>query len=264
MPEKSKKIILGKKEKSRRNTQVKMSYAALRKVLKEFDVPELYYSIGSQVDDSVCIEYINGKWIVYEGTRGHKINVRSFPTVYEAGCELFESVVIGEKKLRQMRRRLKRRLSIPKMKRGEYAIVFNGSDIKKLDNRGVIIDKGSAMRKPKDPTQRVVEMISSSMKRNGVKVAACSKPKDHTRSVAEMISSSVERNGVNVSAMSRPKDPKQSVTDVGIVGKKPAYKIKNKQKVSIKHPVGSELKGAGDFQGKTVARRRFTGIKMKK
>ena len=236
MPEKSKKIILGKKEKSRRNTQVKMSYAALRKVLKEFDVPELYYSIGSQVDDSVCIEYINGKWIVYEGTRGHKINVRSFPTVYEAGCELFESVVIGEKKLRQMRRRLKRRLSIPKMKRGEYAIVFNGSDIKKLDNRGVIIDKGSAMRKPKD----------------------------HTRSVAEMISSSVERNGVNVSAMSRPKDPKQSVTDVGIVGKKPAYKIKNKQKVSIKHPVGSELKGAGDFQGKTVARRRFTGIKMKK
>ncbi len=65
------------------------------------------------MDEGVCLEYKDddGKWIVYEGDRGQKIHVRSFDSAFEAGYDLFESLVIGDDKLSSMRTQFRTRLN---------------------------------------------------------------------------------------------------------------------------------------------------------
>ena len=78
-----------------KHKQISECYKALERVLKYYNVPDFYYSIGKPVDDCVCIQYKDGIWIVFEGCRGQRIHSRSFNNFYEAGCSLIESVVIG-------------------------------------------------------------------------------------------------------------------------------------------------------------------------
>ena len=88
-------------------------YDAASTVLQNNDVPSHYYSIGEPMDEGVCLEYKDddGKWIVYEGDRGQKIHVRSFDSAFEAGYDLFESLVIGDDKLSSMRTQFRTRLN---------------------------------------------------------------------------------------------------------------------------------------------------------
>ena len=66
------------------------------------------------MDEGVCLEYKDddGKWIVYEGDRGQKSHVRSFDSAFEAGYDLFESLVIGDDKLSSMRTQFRTRLKL--------------------------------------------------------------------------------------------------------------------------------------------------------
>ena len=65
------------------------------------------------MDEGVCLEYKDddSKWIVYEGDRGQKSHVRSFDSAFEAGYDLFESLVIGDDKLSSMRTQFRTRLN---------------------------------------------------------------------------------------------------------------------------------------------------------
>lgn len=85
-------------------------YAIIKNVLNRYGVPSYYYSIGRFADDSVCIQYNGREWNVYEVSRGYKIHLRSFRSAYEAGSDLFRSVVIGEEKIQGMEFYLKREL----------------------------------------------------------------------------------------------------------------------------------------------------------
>lgn len=78
-------------------------YTLLNLILEKNHIPAYYYSLGKLIDDCVCIEYIDGSWAVYEGSRGQKINLRLFCSAYEAGCDLFDSIVLGEEKLNTMK-----------------------------------------------------------------------------------------------------------------------------------------------------------------
>ena len=65
------------------------------------------------MDEGICLEYKDddGKWIVYEGDRGQKSHVRSFDSAFEAGYDLFESLIIGDDKLSSMRSQFRERLN---------------------------------------------------------------------------------------------------------------------------------------------------------
>lgn len=81
-------------------------YGAVKRVLTEFAVPDYYYSIGEFADECVCLERSQGKWIVYDAERGQRLHLESYDSVYPAACTMFESVVLGDKKLKAMKRRL--------------------------------------------------------------------------------------------------------------------------------------------------------------
>lgn len=86
--------------------QIIKVYDAIENVLKGAGVPMHYYSIGKLVDDCICFEFSNGKWIVYEGLHGNKIHKVSFDSAFAAGCRLFESVVFGNDKISRMKEEL--------------------------------------------------------------------------------------------------------------------------------------------------------------
>lgn len=86
--------------------QIDEIYIAIEQVLMYFGTPDYYYSIGEPVDDCACLEYFDNKWIVYEMSRGNKINDKSFDSAFEAGCELFDLVAINNETLAMMKERL--------------------------------------------------------------------------------------------------------------------------------------------------------------
>lgn len=71
-----------------------MTEEDIKIILEEYNIPEYYYSIGEQADDCVCLEYIDNKWVVYDGYRGQKIHERAFDNIEDAFPELFDSLVI--------------------------------------------------------------------------------------------------------------------------------------------------------------------------
>lgn len=85
-------------------------YSAIKSVLEQFEIPEYYYSIGEPAIECVCLEYKDGRWVVYENIHGENIHVRYFDDAYEAGCSLFGSVALGETKanlMKELKERLK-------------------------------------------------------------------------------------------------------------------------------------------------------------
>lgn len=47
----------------------------LIEILKEFGIPENFYSLGGYAEETVCLEKKGDTWIVYGGERGQKHNV---------------------------------------------------------------------------------------------------------------------------------------------------------------------------------------------
>lgn len=91
--------------------QVKEVYDIIVKILNDYRVPIYYYSIGKCIDDCVCFEYKREKWIVYEGYRGHKSQIRTYDSPYSAGCELLGSLVADEDTFSEIKANYKRELA---------------------------------------------------------------------------------------------------------------------------------------------------------
>ncbi|CAH9068527.1 hypothetical protein PSECIP111951_04182 [Pseudoalteromonas holothuriae] len=57
------------------------------KLLDELDrlnIPTAYYSIKGAMDDRICLDEINGQWVVYYIERGKKSELGAFSTESEA------------------------------------------------------------------------------------------------------------------------------------------------------------------------------------
>lgn len=88
----------------------KRCFSVLNSVLCEYGIPFQYFYLGGFIDGYVCLEYIDENWIVYEGSRGEKIHLKEFKSFYEAGCSLFDSIVIEKEKQEEMNVVFKARL----------------------------------------------------------------------------------------------------------------------------------------------------------
>lgn len=68
-----------------------VKYEQLENYLQSKKIPEKYYSIGNDKEDSICINFIS-KWLVYYSERGEKkVFLESFNE--EEACQLFLLIV---------------------------------------------------------------------------------------------------------------------------------------------------------------------------
>lgn len=71
-------------------------------VLRQFDIPEYYYSIGSYLEEAICIENEGDKWIIYEGERGKKYNLKVFDSIVPACCNFLARISESEDQEKKM------------------------------------------------------------------------------------------------------------------------------------------------------------------
>lgn len=62
----------------------------LEQFMKDINIPYSYFSIGTYSDEAVCIENIGNKWIIYEGERGKKYNLKRY-LFFSHACDDFFS-----------------------------------------------------------------------------------------------------------------------------------------------------------------------------
>lgn len=94
-----------KRGRVRRNNDVKR----LREILQLYGVPARIYSIGSYAEESVCIDCKNGRWMVYEGERGNKYNLRAYSSPSMACDDLISRVSENSRQERQMKSAFKKK-----------------------------------------------------------------------------------------------------------------------------------------------------------
>ena len=61
----------------------------LENCLKKSRIPEQYHSIGQYAEEAVCIERKGRNWILYEGEKGKKHNVKQYNNWQKAYSEFF-------------------------------------------------------------------------------------------------------------------------------------------------------------------------------
>lgn len=64
----------------------------LKEFMMSMDIPYNYYSIGEYLDEAVCIEFIDNEWIVYEGERGKKYNLKSYLSFSQVCDDFFSRI----------------------------------------------------------------------------------------------------------------------------------------------------------------------------
>lgn len=64
----------------------------LMKALKEFDIPESFCSIGEYAEEAVCLEKNEPSWMVYEGERGKKYNIKTHINCRDACYDIISRV----------------------------------------------------------------------------------------------------------------------------------------------------------------------------
>lgn len=87
--------------------EVFMYYCFLNSMLLKYRIPAYYYSVGEYADNSVCFEYDNGSWIIYDAERGKKRHVRTYVSFYKACMELIQSVTYDGEIIENMKEQLK-------------------------------------------------------------------------------------------------------------------------------------------------------------
>lgn len=78
------------------------SIEILVKALKEFHIPKEFYCIGEYAEEAVCLEKKDLSWIVYEGERGKRYNIKTHLNCKDACHDIISRVaesVDDEKKL---------------------------------------------------------------------------------------------------------------------------------------------------------------------
>ena len=61
----------------------------LENCLKKSRIPEQYNSIGQYAEEAVCIERKGRNWILYEGEKGKKHNVKQYNNWHKAYSDFF-------------------------------------------------------------------------------------------------------------------------------------------------------------------------------
>lgn len=64
----------------------------LMKALKEFHIPEGFCSIGEYTEEAVCLEKNEPSWMVYEGERGKKYNIKTHMNCRDACYDIISRV----------------------------------------------------------------------------------------------------------------------------------------------------------------------------
>ena len=62
----------------------------LEEFMTDINIPYSYFSIGTYSDEAVCIEKIGNKWVIYEGERGKKYNLKGY-LFFSHACDDFFS-----------------------------------------------------------------------------------------------------------------------------------------------------------------------------
>ena len=65
---------------------------SLKKIMEKSGIPESYYSIGSYIEEAVCIEKGKSFWYIYEGERGKRYNPKFYRHFRRACYDFFARV----------------------------------------------------------------------------------------------------------------------------------------------------------------------------
>ena len=65
---------------------------SLKEILNNMRAPESYYNIGSYKEGALCIVSENGNWIVFEGERGQRYNLKTFDNECDACLYFMEKM----------------------------------------------------------------------------------------------------------------------------------------------------------------------------
>ena len=75
----------------------------LDKVLKKYNIPEECYSIGEYSEEAVCLERNTEGWMVYEGERGRKYNIKVHSNVQNACFDIISRIVTSDEEEKGLR-----------------------------------------------------------------------------------------------------------------------------------------------------------------
>lgn len=79
----------------------------LENCLKKSRIPEQYYSIGQYAEEEVCIERKGRNWILYEGEKGKKHNVKQYNNWHKAYSDFFSRIAEGDGQEQELCRMMK-------------------------------------------------------------------------------------------------------------------------------------------------------------
>ncbi len=68
----------------------------LKITLRAFNIPDEFYSIGEYTEEAVCLEKKELSWIVYEGERGKKYNIKTHMNCLDACHDIISRVAETE------------------------------------------------------------------------------------------------------------------------------------------------------------------------
>lgn len=60
----------------------------LEDVFDHIEIPSDYYSLNGYSEDAICIERSDGMWIVYNGEKGNKYNLKKYRATLEACIDM--------------------------------------------------------------------------------------------------------------------------------------------------------------------------------
>jgi len=75
----------------------------LMKALQRSDIPEEFCSIGEYAEEAVCLERHDLSWVVYDGERGKKYNIKTYRNCKEACYDLMSRVAESDEAEKEMK-----------------------------------------------------------------------------------------------------------------------------------------------------------------
>lgn len=109
----------------------------LKKVLTLFGIPTIYYSIKGYSEDAVCIECQGFSWIVYNGEKGNKYNLKCYNNVVSASYDLISRVSESEEESRKMKNVFRKKIQDEVRKNRLYTAAISPSMTKRKYKRKI-------------------------------------------------------------------------------------------------------------------------------
>lgn len=71
--------------------------------LKKFEIPDEFCSVGEYAEEAVCLEKNSPSWIVYEGERGKKYNIKTHMNCRDACYDIISRVAESDDSEKEMK-----------------------------------------------------------------------------------------------------------------------------------------------------------------